>query len=118
MEAELSVESDCEDTCFYIRVSVDKGDGKWLLLRDDIRSLAYDAPYVPGTRRKIRYRFADHAFRLSKGDRIRVDVSSGCSHFAPHPNVAGDAFAVKVPRTANNKVFADGSSIIFHALEP
>jgi hypothetical protein len=47
-----------------------------------------------------------------------VDVSSGCSHFAPHPNVAGDAFAVKVPRTANNKVFADGSSIIFHVLEP
>ena len=114
MEAELSVESDCEDTCFYIRVSVDKGDGRWLLLRDDIRSLAYDEPYTPGTRRKIRYRFADHAFRLSKGDRIRVDVSSGCSHFAPHPNVAGDAFAVKTPRTANNKVFADGSSLVFH----
>ena len=116
MEAELSVESDCEDTCFYIRVSVDKGDGRWLLLRDDIKSLAYDLAYVPGTRRKLCYRFADHAFRLSKGDRIRVDVASACSQFVPHPNVAGEAFRVKKPRTATNRVFAAESSLVLHIL--
>ena len=31
--------SDCEDTCIYVRVSVDKGDGIWYLLRDDITTL-------------------------------------------------------------------------------
>ena len=112
MEAELSVASDCEDTGFYIRVCVDKGDGKWLLLRDDIASLAYDSPYVPGTCRKLRYRFADHAFRLAKGDRLRVDIAGTSKSFAPHPNVAGEAFKVRTPKTANNKVFAEESKLI------
>ena len=115
MEMELSVESDCEDTCFYVRVSVDKGDGKWLLLRDDIKSLAYDSPYVPSSRRKLTFRFADPAFRLAKGDRLRVDVSSSCSQFAPHPNVAGGAFRVKTPCCAVNKVFAAESTLVLHA---
>lgn len=115
MEAELSVASDCEDTCFYIRVCVDKGDGKWLLLRDDIASLAYDSPYVPGSRRKLRYRFADHAFRLEKGDRLRVDIAGASNAYAPHPNVAGEAFKVRVPKTAKNKVFAEESSLMLFA---
>ncbi|MBQ7235354.1 MAG: CocE/NonD family hydrolase [Kiritimatiellae bacterium] len=116
MEAELSVASDREDTCFYVRTSVDKGDGKWLLLRDDIKSLAFDSPYAPGERRTLRFRFADHAFRLDKGDRLRVDVSSACSQFAPHPNTAGNAFAETSPRVARNSVFAEGSSLTLHAL--
>ena len=115
MEAELAVESDCEDTCFYVRVSVDKGDGTWLLLRDDIKSLAFDSPYVPGERRTLRFRFADHAFRLDSGDRLRVDVSSACSQFAPHPNTAGRAFTETKPRIAKNKVFAASSALVLHA---
>lgn len=115
MEAELSVSSDCEDTCFYIRLSVDKGDGNWILLRDDITSIAYDSPYKIGERRLLRFRFADHAFRLSKGDRLRVDVASANSQFAPHPNTAGAAFAAKSPRVANNTVYADDSRVIIHA---
>ena len=118
MEAELSVSSDREDTCFYIRTSVDKGDGRWLVLRDDITSLALKSPYTPGTRRTLRFRFADHAFRLSPGDRLRVDVSSANSQFAPHPNVAGDAFAVTTPQTARNRIFAGSSRLILHVLEP
>ena len=31
--------SDCEDTCIYVCVGVDKGDGVWYLLRDDITTL-------------------------------------------------------------------------------
>ena len=117
MEARLSVESDCDDTCFYVRVSVDKGDGRWYLLRDDITSLAHGAPYRPGERRIVPFRFADHAFRLDRGDRLRVDVSSASSQFAPHPNVAGDAFSVAAPRTAHNRVFADASELVLHVLE-
>jgi predicted acyl esterase len=112
MEAELAVSSDCEDSSFYIRVCVDQGGGKWLLLRDDIMSLAYDSPYVPETRRVLRFRFADHAFRLEKGDRLRVDVSGACEHFAPHPNVKGPLFRERNPKVAFNRIFADESRLI------
>ena len=106
MTAELAVSSDCEDTCFYVRVSVDKGDGNWYLLRDDITSLSFAVgKYAPGTERSIPFRFADHAFRLDKGDVLRVDVSSANSQFAPHPNVVGDAFACSSPKVAHNTVY-------------
>ena len=75
MRARLTVTSDCEDTCFYVRVSVQKDDGKWYLLRDDITSLCADgADYVPSSEKMVSFRFADHAFRLEKGDRLRVDT--------------------------------------------
>ena len=113
MEAELAVASDREDTCFYVRVSVAKGDGNWYLLRDDITSLSFaSGPYRPGEERKIRFRFADHAFRLEKGDELRVDVSSANSQFSPHPNVAGDAFACAEPKVARNTVFPERSFVV------
>ncbi len=117
MKMELAVSSDCEDTCFYVRVSVDKGDGKWYLLRDDITSLSFaGGKYAPGTERSISFRFADHAFRLEKGDILRVDVSSANSQFAPHPNVAGDAFACTTPKVAHNTVFPERSFLELPAL--
>ncbi len=116
MTADLTVESDCADTCFYIRVSVDKGDGKWYLLRDDINSLSTAARegrlVRSGSRATISYRFPDHAFRLEPGDRLRVDVASACSQFAPHTNVAGDQFAIREPKTAHNKVIASASRLM------
>lgn len=110
MEMKLAVSSDCEDTCFYVRVSVDKGDGKWYLLRDDITSLSFaGGKYLPGTERSIAFRFPDHAFRLEKGDILRVDVASANIQFAPHPNVAGDAFACSSPKVAHNTVYPERS---------
>ncbi len=112
MTAKLAVASDCEDTCFYIRVSVRKDDGKWYLLRDDITSLSFNGgSYVPGEERRVSFRFADHAFRLEKGDALRVDVASANPSFAPHPNVAGDAFACANPKVARNTVFPERSFI-------
>ena len=114
MTARLSVTSDCEDTGLYVRVSVDKGDGQWLLLRDDITSLNWRAHdrYIPGSVREVEFRFADHAFRLEPGDRLRVDVASACSQFAPHGNLAGSQFAVREPKTARNTVDAARSCIV------
>ena len=116
MRARLTVTSDCEDTCFYVRVSVQKDDGKWYLLRDDITSLCADGrDYAPGTEKEVSFRFADHAFRLEKGDRLRVDVSSGNSQFAPHGNVKGLQAAVREPKVAHNAVRADASFLtLFH----
>ena len=77
MRASLAVSSDCEDICFYARVSVDKGDGIWYLLRDDITTMRADGrDYVPGTEKTLSLAFPRLAFRLEKGDRLRVDVSS------------------------------------------
>ena len=116
MRANLLVKSDCEDTCFYARVSVLKPDGKWHLLRDDITSLsANGGDYEPGTERRVEFQFADHAFRLEKGDQLRVDISSACSQFAPHGNVKGLQSAVREPKTARNAVVADASSLILFA---
>ena len=112
MRASLAVSSDCEDTCFYARVSVDKGDGIWYLLRDDITTMRADGrDYVPGTEKTLSLAFPRLAFRLEKGDRLRVDVSSACSQFAPHGNVKGNQNFVREPRTARNTVFAERSSL-------
>ena len=117
MRARLSVRSDCEDTCFYARVSVKKSDGKWYLLRDDITSIRFDGrDYRPGDETFVDFRFADHAFRLEKGDVLRVDVSSANRHFAPHGNVKGVQTMVRNPKVAHNSVRADASTLTLFAL--
>ena len=119
MTAYLTVASDCEDTCFYARVSVRKRDGKWYLLRDDITSILFQsADYRPGEKTKVRFRFADHAFRLEPGDVLRMDVASACSQFAPHTNVKGPQFRIRHPKVAQNRVFGDGSERILPVCDP
>lgn len=118
MKAVLTVKSDCEDTCFYVRVSVRKPDGGWYLLRDDITSLsANGGDYAPGTMRRVEFRFADHAFRLEKGDRLRVDVASACSQFAPHGNLKGLQSAVREPKVAHNTIDANRSFLALPCAE-
>ena len=116
MRAILAVSSDCEDTCFYARASIDKGDGRWYLLRDDITTIRADGTdYAPGTEKVLSLKFPPLAFRIEKGDRLRVDVSSACAQFAPHGNVKGNQNFVREPKVARNTVFADRSSIVLFA---
>jgi len=117
MTATLTVASDCEDTCFYLRISVRKSDGKWYLLRDDITSLGFQlGEYAPGTKRRVSFRFSDHAFRLEKGDVLRADVASASSQFAPHTNVRGEQFRITTPKIAHNRVFAAESELVLNVL--
>ncbi len=98
--------------CVYVRVSVRKDDGKWYLLRDDIISLSFaGGPCKAGEERRVAFRFADHAFRLEPGDILRLDVAGASPHFAPHPNVAGDAFACATPKVARITIDPDRSFI-------
>ena len=62
----------------------------------------------------LSFRFADHAFRLEPGDRLRVDVASGCAQFAPHGNVRGEQAFVREPKVAHNRVFAEDSELVLH----
>ena len=116
MEAHLAVTSDCDDTCFFVRVSVGKSDGKWYLLRDDLRSLCGDgSDYMPGEEKLLAFRFDHLAFRLEPGDRLRVDVASACPQFAPHGNVRGDQALVRQPKVARNSVRAEASTLTLFA---
>ena len=117
MRAKIAVKSDCADTCIDARLSVKKPDGAWYLLRDDITSFsANGGTYRPGSERLIELRFPDHAFRLEKGDVLRVDVASGNSQFAPHGNVEGIQSTVRETKKAVNSVRADGSTLTLFTL--
>ena len=111
MTARLVCKSDCDDTCFYARLSLVKG-GVAYPLRDDITSLCYATPdYVPGTEKAVDFCFSDHAFRVSPGDVLRLDVSSSCSQFVPHTNFKGLQSVQKTCRVARNAVICGKSSV-------
>ncbi len=74
ISAQLRVRSDCEDTCFYMRLSLVTEQGDYGL-RDDILSLAQVCPdYVPGTEATVTFTFDDHAFLIRAGQRLRQPV--------------------------------------------
>lgn len=90
IEVELCCRSSAEDTCFYVRLDLVRG-GKTVSLRDDIDSLCRkEKEYVPGEERVLKYTFVPHAFKMYKGDRLRLDVSSSCvPYFQVHTNRKG-----------------------------
>ncbi|MBQ7395685.1 MAG: CocE/NonD family hydrolase [Lentisphaeria bacterium] len=90
IETELYCKSTASDSCFYIRLSLVR-EGRSIGLRDDIDSLCrQENGYTPGSERKINFTFAEHSFKIQKGDRLRLDVSSSCfPHFQVHTNRIG-----------------------------
>ncbi len=116
MTARLVCTSDCGDTCFYVRLSLVK-EGTAYPLRDDITSLCYATPdYTPGAEKAVAFCFPDHAFRISPGDRLRLDVSSSSSHFVPHTNNKGLQSVQRARRIANNAVIGGKSSVTLYCL--
>lgn len=103
MKARIFVKSDCEDTAFYLRVSIVKGDVAYVL-RDDITSILFQhEDYVPGQEVKLDFTFGDHAFLLEPGDKLRLDVSSAAFPlFLPHTNQKGMQATQSVCKIANN----------------
>ena len=109
----LKVASDCEDTCFYARLSYVNKDGQCFCLRDDIISLRSQHPdYTPGTAVEVQLNFAPNAFKLVPGERLRVDVSSSCwRYFLPHRNKIGNAWEMETAAIARNTVFTGSSTL-------
>ena len=112
MTARLTVTSDCEDTCFYLRLSVGKEEG-WYGLRDDITKLSnVDPDYTPGQELTLDFAFDEIAVLIKKGERLRVDVSSSAfPHYVPHTNTRGLFSAATEARIAHNAVLLDRSYI-------
>ena len=90
MTARLRVKSDCEDTCFYMRISIEKEQGDFGL-RDDITSLCYQlGDYTPNAFVDLDFLFDEHAFLIKKGERLRIDISSADNeHYVRHTNNKG-----------------------------
>lgn len=90
MTARLTVRSDCPDTCFYVRVSIEKPDGDYGL-RGDITSLSWQlGDYTPGDTAVLDFSFDEHAFGIAAGERLRIDIASAeNTNFLRHTNRRG-----------------------------
>ena len=110
MTARLCVASDCEDTCFYLRLSLEKEEG-YYGLRDDITAISRYAPaYRPGDEITLDFSFDEHAFLIKAGERLRIDISSSAfPHYVPHTNTRGLFSEATSAKVAHNSVFLDGS---------
>lgn len=110
MRARLRVRSDCEDTCFYVRISVTTPDGDFGL-RDDITAISrVDPAYHPGDEVTLDFSFDEHAFVIPKGEKLRVDISSSAfGLYVRHTNKRGP-FALQTEAVpAHNTVLCDRS---------
>ena len=110
IKATLKVSSDCEDTCFYIRLSLCKADGDYGL-RDDINQISnFDASYVPNHKLEMAFSFDEHAFVIHKGEKLRIDISSSAfPHYVPHINQKGLFSTQATAKIAENAVMLDES---------
>ena len=112
MKAQLCVRSSCEDTCFYVRISLAKEQGDYGL-RDDIQQLSNVCPdYVPGNTQTVDFSFDEHSFVIRAGERLRIDVSSSAYPlYVPHTNQRGLYAEQTTARTADNTVICDLSTL-------
>ncbi len=113
MLAKLCVKSDCEDTGFYVRLSITKDD-KDYGLRDDITSLCFQHPdYVPNSEVMLDFSFDEHSFLIKKGERIRMDISSAdAEHFVRHTNMKGLFSEQETAKIAHNSINLKKSYVI------
>lgn len=109
----LRVASDAQDTAFTVKLSEHFADGRVYNIRDDISSLsmrngaARRMRYTPGSEVELRFDLTPILWRLRKGSRLRLDISSSSAPaFFPHPNRAGLWSAVGNPVVAHQSVFA------------
>lgn len=112
IHGKLKVKSDCEDTCFYMRLSLCKTNGDYGL-RDDINQISnFCNNYIPNTEIEMDFSFDEHAFVVKKGEKLRIDISSSAfPHYVRHTNNKGLFSAQSTTKIANNSVILENSYI-------
>jgi len=112
IKARLFVSSDAEDTAFTIKVIEVFPDGSAYNIRNGITTLAYrnGSPeritYTPNSVVEIVIDTWDVAWRIRKGSRIRVDISSSnFPEYAVHSNFPGIWSLQEKTRKANQTVY-------------
>lgn len=118
MTTSLCVRSDCEDTCFYVRISLAKAEGD-LGLRDDITAVSRVAPtYAAGDEVMLDFTFDEHAFVIQQGERLRIDISSSAyGLYVPHTNRRGHFALQTAADIAHNTVVLDRSALTIPVAE-
>lgn len=112
MKVKLRVRSDCEDTCFYVRLSLTKNN-KYYGLRDDINQISnFTSNYIPGDAIDMSFEFDEHAFVVKKGEKIRIDISSSAFPlYVRHTNNKGLFSTQTTAKIAKNTIILNESSI-------
>ncbi len=113
IKAELTVSSDCDDTTFYVNISIEKPQGDYRL-RHDITSLCYQlGSYEKNKKAILNFTFDEYAFLLKKGERLRIDITSTDDNtYVCHTNNAGEYHLQTNTKTAKNTVYLNKSYIV------
>lgn len=111
--AKLKVSTDRDDTCFLVRVSIEKEGGDYGL-RDDITSVVYQHPdYIATEWAELDFSMDEIALQIKKGERLRIDVASADdAHYVRHTNNKGLFSTQTTAKIAHNKVDLGESYIL------
>ena len=110
IQAVLHVQSDAPDTCFTVKLIEVDEDGTASNIRNGITTLGFRNQAQTWQRYdnepvEITIRCWDIAFRVKKGSRIRVDISSSnFPEFSVHPNTETPWAFAKEVRTAHQVI--------------
>ncbi|MBE6740226.1 MAG: CocE/NonD family hydrolase [Ruminococcaceae bacterium] len=112
MKAKLKVKSNCDDTCFYMRISLCKAEGDWGL-RDDITKISnFTDHYKKNSEITVDFTFDPIAFTVKKGEKLRIDISSSCfPNFSLHTNQKAHYALADNPVIAHNTVILSDSEL-------
>lgn len=112
IKVRLLVASDAPDTAFTVKLSEHFSDGRVYNIRDDIGTLSlrgsarHRQAYTPGEKVEIAFDMTPILWRLHKGSRLRLDISSSnAPAFFPHPNRAEVWSEVANPVVARQTLF-------------
>ncbi len=113
MRAKLTVASDCEDTSFFVRISILKADGKYPL-RHDITSLCYQlGDYKKGEEVSLSFTFDEYAFLIQKGERLTIEIAgTDDNSYVSHTNKRGAYHLHTSAKTAKNEVVLEKSYLL------
>lgn len=119
IKVSLRVASDAEDTAFCAKIVEVMSNGKAYNMRTIIGSLAYrngsddGADYFPGEFVDLVLESWDVSWRLQKGSRLRVDItSSDFPQYAVHPNKKDLWCMVREPVKAKQTIDCEHSFVL------
>lgn len=121
IEVKLFVSTDAEDTAFTAKVMEVFPDGKAYNIRSSISTLAYredgKQEYTPNEITSIKIAMWDIAWKIHKGSKIRLDISSSdFPQYAVHTNYKGVWSKQEKAKLARQKIYTGTqypSQIIF-----
>lgn len=114
IRADLFVSSDAEATAFTVKIIEEFSNGKAVNIRDDISDIRWRneeeyKDYTPRECVELKMKMLDINWKIKKGSRIRVDVSSSnYPAYHVHPNTAEPWYELHENRIATQTVYCGG----------